>query len=238
MDKIQELKNLIEKSKKIIFLTGAGISTISGISDFRSKNGLYSEKELPYTPEEILSRTFFYAKYDEFWKYYKKNFDLRNFEPNIVHKKIVEMQKMGKVIGVITQNVDNLHTKAKTENLIEYHGNISKNKCCSCGKEFSADYVFDSINVPRCDVCHGKIKPEITLYEEYPYQHNEAHDLLDRADLLIVLGTSLNVYPAAFFVEKFAPFGNIVIINKEKTKKDGLATLCINEELSEVFKEL
>ena len=238
MDKIQELKKLIEKSEKIVFLTGAGISTISGISDFRSQDGLYSKSDFPYPPEEILSRTFFYSKYDKFWEYYKKNFDLRKFEPNIVHKKIAELQKTGKVIGVITQNVDNLHNKAHTENLIEYHGNISKNKCCSCGKIFTDDEVFDCEGVPRCDVCHGKIKPEITLYEEYPYQHNEAHDLIDKADLLIVLGTSLNVYPAAFFVEKFAPFGDVVIINREKTKKDDLATLCINEELSEVFKEL
>lgn len=238
MNKIEELKKLIDESKKILFLTGAGISTISGISDFRSQDGLYQNTDFPYPPEEILSRTFFYTHYDTFWKYYKKNFDFRKYEPNIVHNKIVELQTRGKVLGVITQNVDVLHSKAGTKDLIEYHGSIMKNKCCSCGKEFTADEVFEQDGVPRCDKCNGKIKPEITLYEEYPYCHNSAVELLEQADLLIVLGTSLNVYPAAFFVEQFAVTGKVVIINKETTKKDKLATLCINEDLNEVFKEI
>lgn len=235
-DKINLLKNWIEESKNIVFFGGAGVSTESGIPDFRSKDGLYNQK-FDYPPEIILSHTFFYNHTDLFFKFYKEKMDLRKFKPNIAHKYLNKLEKNGKLSGIITQNIDGLHQKAGSKNVYELHGSIYRNYCLKCGEFYDADYIFESNNTPVCH-CGGIIKPDVVLYEE-PLDENVINrtiDLIKNCDLLIIAGTSLKVYPACDFIN-FYTGNRKVLINKEINGNIN-ANLVINSSLGDVIKKL
>ncbi len=234
---IEELKKMINESNNIVFFGGAGVSTASGIKDFRSKDGLYNMK-YKYNVEEMLSHTFFMNHPDEFYEFYKDKMNTLDKQPNECHKYLVELEKQGKLKGIITQNIDGLHTKAGSINVYELHGTIYKNKCMKCSKEYKAEDVFKSNGVPKCS-CGGIIKPEVVLYEE-PLDEETIYksiDLITKADMLIVAGTSLRVYPASSYINYFRG-KYLVVINNEKTIADSFANLVINEDINEVFKKL
>ena len=217
-------------------LVGAGVSTESGIPDFRSKDGLYNQ-QYKYPPETILSHTFFIRNTDEFYKFYKDKMNCLKYEPNITHIKLAEMENKGNLKAIITQNIDGLHQKAGSKNVLELHGTIYKNYCIKCHKEYTAEFVFHNEGIPRCE-CGGLIKPAVVLYGEMlPDDFIKAKEYISKCDLLIVAGTSLTVEPAASLVSHFKG-RNLVIINNDKTQYDGLATLVINDNLAKVFKEL
>lgn len=233
--KIQELQKLIEKSNNIVFFGGAGVSTESGIPDFRSKDGLYNQK-YKYPPEEILSHTFFMNETEEFYKFYKDKLNSLKYEPNITHIKLAELEQKGKLKAVITQNIDGLHQKANTKNVLELHGSVLRNYCMKCHKFYEAQYVFNSTGIPKCE-CGGIIKPDVVLYEE-PLNDEiveESIRAIRNADLMIVGGTSLTVYPASGLINYFRG-NNLVLINRDATPYDGRADLVINESLGDVFR--
>lgn len=234
MDK--RLKDIIDKSNNIVFFGGAGVSTASGIPDFRSENGLYN-MDYKYAPEEILSHSFFFSKTKEFYQFYKKYMNALDVLPNIVHNKLVELEKEGKLKCIITQNIDGLHDKAGSKNVLEIHGSIYRNYCIKCHKFYDASVIFSAGDIPYCE-CGGIIKPDVVLYEE-PLNDTfeKAIDYVSNCDTLIVAGTSLNVYPAANLLRYFNG-ENLVLINKSKTSFDNYATLVINDDLVKVFGEL
>lgn len=237
--KIRELKEIINESNNIVFFGGAGVSTASGLKDFRSKDGLYNEKNnlLNVSPEFMLSVSCFYSFTKEFYKYYKANMNSLNVKPNIVHEYLVKLEQLGKLKAIITQNIDGLHQKAGSKNVLELHGTIYKNHCIKCGKEYSAEYVFNSEDIPRCE-CGSIIKPNVVLYGEMlPEDFVLAEKYVSECDLLIVAGTSLIVEPAASLINYFRG-KNLVIINNDETPYDKRATLIINEDLTNVFKLL
>lgn len=237
--KIRELKEIIKESNNIVFFGGAGVSTASGLKDFRSKDGLYNEKNnlLNVSPEFMLSVSCFYSFTKEFYKYYKANMNSLNVKPNIVHEYLVKLEQLGKLKAIITQNIDGLHQKAGSKNVLELHGTIYKNQCIKCGKEYSAEYVFNSEDIPRCE-CGSIIKPNVVLYGEMlPEDFVLAEKYISECDLLIVAGTSLIVEPAASLINYFRG-KNLVIINNDETPYDKRATLIINEDLTSVFKLL
>lgn len=237
--KIRELKEIIKESNNIVFFGGAGVSTASGLKDFRSKDGLYNEKNnlLNVSPEFMLSVSCFYSFTKEFYKYYKANMNSLNVKPNIVHEYLVKLEQLGKLKAIITQNIDGLHQKAGSKNVLELHGTIYKNHCIKCGKEYSTEYVFNSEDIPRCE-CGSIIKPNVVLYGEMlPEDFVLAEKYISECDLLIVAGTSLIVEPAASLINYFRG-KNLVIINNDETPYDKRATLIINEDLTSVFKLL
>lgn len=236
-DKIKKIKELIENSKKTVFFGGAGVSTESGIPDFRSKDGLYNQK-YKYPPEMILSHTFFMRYTEEFYKFYKDKMNCLKYEPNITHIKLAELEKQGKIEAVITQNIDGLHQKAGSKKVLELHGSILRNYCMNCGKAYNADFIFYNEDIPKCE-CGGIIKPDVVLYEEGLNEKilSESIDYIQRADLMIVAGTSLTVYPASGLLNYFRG-NNLVLINRDSTSYDNRANLVINKTLGEVFKEL
>ena len=236
-DKINQFKIIIQNSKNIVFFGGAGVSTESGIPDFRSKDGLYNQK-YKYPPEMILSHTFFKNNTEEFYKFYKEKMNSLNFNPNITHVKLAELEKEGKLKGVITQNIDGLHQKAGSKNVLELHGSILRNYCIKCKKFYSAEFVFSSKGVPKCE-CGGIIKPDVVLYEENLNENilNSAIQAIQNAEVLIVAGTSLTVYPASGLVNFFKG-KNLILINKTQTSYDNIADIIINSSLGEVFKKL
>ena len=236
-DKIQELKQLVSKSNNIVFFGGAGVSTESGIPDFRSKDGLYNQK-YDYPPEEILSHTFFIKHTDEFYKFYKDKMNSLKYEPNITHIKLAQLEKNGKLKSIITQNIDGLHQKAGSKNVYELHGSVLRNYCIKCHEFYTAEYIFNNIGIPKCS-CGGIIKPDVVLYEENLNETTLANSILaiKNADLLIVAGTSLTVYPASGLINYFKG-KNLVLINRDSTPFDNIADLVINESLGEVFKVL
>lgn len=235
-DKINKLKDIINNSKKIVFFGGAGVSTESGIPDFRSKDGLYNMK-YDYPPELILSHSFFYDDTEEFYKFYKDKMNSLNYKPNVTHYYLSELEKEGKLLGVITQNIDGLHSKAGSKKVLELHGSIMDNYCIKCHKYYDANYVFNSSGIPRC-TCGGTIKPDVVLYNE-PLPEDvweEAITAANKSDLMIVLGTSLRVYPAAYLVDYF--HGNLVLINRSSIGHEDNAKLIINDKLSNVFSKI
>lgn len=236
-NKIEEFLNLIDSRNNIVFFGGAGVSTESGIPDFRSKDGLYNQK-YDYPPEEILSHSFFMNNTSEFFKFYKDKMNSLKIEPNITHKKLAELEKEGKIKAVVTQNIDGLHQKAGSKNVFELHGSIYRNYCMKCHKFYSAEYVFNSKDIPRCN-CGGIIKPDVVLYEEGLDEntYNNAIISIQNADMLIVGGTSLTVYPASGLINYFRG-NNLVLINRDTTPFDNVADLVINESLGKVFNEL
>ena len=237
MKKIEELQKIIDESKKIVFFSGAGISTLSGIKDFRSKDGLYNMK-YKWPPELILSSGFFYQNTEEFYKFYKDKLNCLDIKPNIIHKFLYELEKENKLLGIITQNIDGLHTKAGNKKVYELHGTSYKNHCIKCNKEYDAEYVFKSKGVPKCK-CGGIIKPNVVLYGEMlpEYDYSNAVYAISQADTLIVAGSSLTVYPASGMLNLFRG-KNLVILNRGKTDFDNMATLVIHDELKNIFEQI
>lgn len=237
LDKIVFLQNLIEQSRRIVFFGGAGVSTESGIPDFRSEKGLYHMKS-KISPEKILGHSFFLAHPEEFFKFYQGNMNFLEKQPNVCHSYLKKLEDKGKLLCIITQNIDGLHQKAGSKNVCELHGSIYRNHCMRCGKRFSAEDVFSIIGVPRCS-CGGIIKPDVVLYEEElpMVAIDEAILCLNQADLLIVAGTSLTVYPASSLLS-FYKGKNIVIINQDSTFLDEQATLVFHEPIGSVFSKL
>ena len=236
MDKIKELKKMIDESNKIVVLTGAGVSTDSGIKDFRGKDGLSKDFDIPM--EILLSSNYFYNHTEEFYNFYKDYFDASDIKPNITHEYLKKLEDENKLSAIVTQNIDGLHSKAGNKKVYELHGTTFVNHCIKCNKEYSSDYVFKCDGVPKCS-CGGLIKPDVVLYGEMlpQYALEKSIDAVSHADLLLVLGTSLVVYPAAGLIDYFSG-KNLVIINKDKTPYDRYANLVINDNLSKVFKEL
>ena len=236
-NKIEKLKEIIKKSNNIVFFGGAGVSTESGIPDFRSKDGLYNQK-YKYPPEEILSHTFFMNNTEEFFKFYRDKMNSLKFDPNITHKVLARLEKEGKLKGVVTQNIDGLHQKAGSKNVYELHGSVLRNYCMDCGKFYDANVVFESENVPHC-TCGGIIKPDVVLYEEALDDNTvtEAVKKIMNADTLIVAGTSLTVYPASGLINYFRG-KNLILINRDVTPLDYRANLVINESLGNVLKKI
>lgn len=235
MEKQENLKKLIDEADNIVFFGGAGVSTASGIKDFRGKNGLYKEK-MDYPPEYLLSSNCFYQEPELFFKFYKENMNTLEYEPNIVHKYLSKLERIGKLKAIVTQNIDGLHQKAGSKNVYEIHGTIYKNHCVKCHKFYDAQSVFASDGIPKCE-CGGIIKPDVVLYGEMlPPCYNEALLAISKADLLLVAGTSLTVEPAASLVRLCQ--GKLVILNDTKTPYDNLATLVINAKLEDIFANL
>lgn len=234
--KIDELQKMIDESEYIVFFGGAGVSTESGIKDFRSKDGLYNIK-YKYPVEMMLSSKMFYEETEEFYKFYKDKMNCLNAEPNITHKYLKKLEDKGKLKAVITQNIDGLHTKAGNKNVYEIHGTIMKNHCLKCAKEYDAKYVFESESVPMCS-CGGVIKPDVVLYGEMlPECFEEAIFKVKKADMMIVAGSSLLVSPANSLVDIFVG-KYLVIINNEETPYDNKANLVIHDKLSNIFSKL
>ena len=237
MNEINELIKWIKESKKTVFFGGAGVSTESGLKDFRSKDGLYNEK-YDYPPEEILSHSFFIRHTDEFYKFYKDKLNTTNYKPNITHIVLKELEDKNLLSSIITQNIDGFHQEAGSKKVLELHGSIKRNYCMDCNKFYDDKYIFNSKGIPKCS-CGGIIKPDVVLYEE-PLNEEiiyEAIKEISNADLLIIGGTSLNVYPAASYINYFKG-KHIVLINKDKTQYDYKCDLVINDSIGKVFNEI
>lgn len=236
-NKIEIFKQLIQKSNNIVFFGGAGVSTESGIPDFRSKDGLYNQK-YKYPPETILSHTFFMRKTEDFYEFYREKLNSLKYQPNITHIKLAQLEEQGKLKAVITQNIDGLHQKAGSKNVLELHGSVLRNYCMKCNKFFDAEPIFNSTGIPKC-TCGGIIKPDVVLYEECLDDDiiEKSIKAISLADLMIVAGTSLTVNPASGLVNFFKG-SNLVLINRDSTPYDEKANLVINENLGAVFEQI
>ena len=240
MSDIKEVKKLIDESNNIVFFGGAGVSTASGVPDFRSATGLYNrENNSKYSPEYMLSHEFFVNHPDEFMTYCKKNLMIEGIKPNAAHYALAKLEKMGKLRGVITQNVDSLHQEAGSNNVIELHGNLRDYYCTKCHKNFDLDYVKTFPKEAHCDECGGIVRPDIVLYGEGLDQNNISYaiNLIAQADVLIVGGTSLVVYPAAGLID-FYKGDKLVLINKDQTSRDTRADYLINDDIAKVMESL
>lgn len=238
-EKISQLVGIIKNSDNIVFFGGAGISTSSGIPDFRSSNGLYSKKlNRNFTPEQAVSHSFFIRYPDEFFDFYKKNLIYPNAKPNDCHIALAKLEEMGKLKAVVTQNIDGLHQAAGSKVVYELHGSVLRNYCMDCGAFYDADYVTSATGVPKCDKCGGVVKPDVVLYEEGLDDEtiNGAIKAISEADTLIIGGTSLVVYPAAGLINYFRG-RNLVLINKSSTSADSKADLVINDDIAKVMRE-
>jgi len=236
MNDIKTLISWIKDSNNIVFFGGAGVSTESGLKDFRSKDGLYNE-QYKYPPEIILSHTFFINHTKDFFEFYRNKLNTNNLKPNITHIVLNKLEKKNKLKCIITQNIDGLDIKAGSKNVLEIHGSIYRNYCVKCNKFYSAQDIFKSSTIPKCE-CGGIIKPDVVLYEEPLNETFERSiEYIRKCDTLIVAGTSLTVYPAASLIRYFNG-KNLILINKDKTKYDELATLVFNQNMSDIFKEL
>ena len=233
MDSIVKLQNMIDESNNIVFFGGAGVSTDSGIKDFRGSNGLYKDN-----PEYLLSAECFYNEPKKFYEFYKNNLNSLNVEPNVTHKYLFKLENKGKLKAIITQNIDGLHTNAGNKNVYEIHGTIMKNYCTMCNKEYDAKYIFESNSIPIC-TCGSIIKPAVVLYGEMlpQYEYDMSINSIKSADLLIVAGTSLRVEPACSMIKLFKG-KYLVIINNEPTKYDMYADLVIHDNLKNIFSKL
>ena len=235
MDKREILKQWVSESRNIVFFGGAGVSTESGIKDFRSVDGLYSQK-FDYPPETIISHSFYVKKPEYFFRFYREKMLPLGFEPNVTHKALAKWEREGKLSAVVTQNIDGLHQKAGSRRVYELHGSVLRNYCTRCGKAYSAEFIRDCAGVPKCD-CGGTVKPDVVLYEEGLDQATleGAVRAIAGADLLIVGGTSLTVYPAAGLIQYYG--GNrLVLINRDETPYDSQADLVLHESLGDVFR--
>ena len=237
MNQIDTLKRWINESRRIVFFGGAGVSTESGIPDFRSVDGLYHQK-FEYPPETIISHSFYQRDPEYFFRFYREKMLPLGFEPNITHKVLAKWEAEGKLSAVITQNIDGLHQKAGSKCVYELHGSVLRNYCTVCGKFHSAEFVRDAVGIPRC-ACGGIVKPEVVLYEESLDADTieKSVSAIYHADLLIVAGTSLTVYPAAGLIDYYR--GNrLVLINRDPTPRDGRADLVFHERLGDIFSQL
>lgn len=236
---MKTLQEIIDCSNRIVFFGGAGVSTESGIPDFRSENGVFnSMQKYGETPEKLVSHSYFINHTEEFYQYYKENLIFNDAKPNKAHIALAKLEEIGKLKAVITQNIDGLHQKAGSKNVLELHGNANRNYCQICNKKYDANYILESENIPRCE-CGGIIKPDVVLYEE-PLNTgllNFATSYIESADTLIVGGTSLVVYPAAGLITHFKG-ENLVLINKSPTDYDNFVDLVINESIGETLGNL
>lgn len=229
-----ELYKIIHESDNIVFFGGAGVSTESGIPDFRSVDGLYNQR-YKYSPETILSHSFFVAHQEEFYDFYKNKMIFLDAKPNKVHKSLAGLEKQGKLRAIITQNIDGLHQMAGSMNVLELHGSVHRNYCMKCGRFYNVDYIINSVKIPKCS-CGGTIKPDVVLYEENLNENvtRRSVEFIENADVLIIGGTSLVVYPAAGLVNYYRK-NKLVLINKSTTSMDRRADLIINDYLGNVF---
>lgn len=238
MEKVQQLQQKINAAHRIVFFGGAGVSTESGIPDFRSQDGLYHQQyDVP--PETILSRTYFDRHPAEFYRFYRNKMICLMAKPNAAHKKLAELEQAGRLLAVVTQNIDGLHQMAGSRNVLELHGSVHRNICRSCGAVYDAEWVMMTNGIPHCDKCGGMVKPDVVLYEE-----SLSEDVLTRsisaiasADLLIVGGTSLVVYPAAGLLRYFQG-DSLVLINRDATQMDKMADLCIRDAIGAVMEQI
>ena len=240
MNKYEALQNIIDKSSSIVVFTGAGISVPSGIPDFRSADGIYNQKaKINVRPEEIISHSFFVMNTDYFYEFYKEKMCYPNAKPNAAHKYFANLEKKGKNVTVVTQNIDNLHQEAGSSRVYELHGSVHRNFCMNCGRMFGLKYVLSHPGVPKCDKCDGLVKPDVVLYEESLDENiiNLAISAIMTCDTLIIVGTSLTVYPAAGFVRYFRG-SNLVVINKQSTSYDNMCDLVFNEDVIKVVENL
>lgn len=230
-------REMVEECNNIVFFGGAGVSTASGIPDFRSVDGLYQQK-YEYPPETVLSHSFFLRKTDYFYRFYRDKMLYLDAKPNAAHIRLAELEQQGKLKAVVTQNIDGLHQAAGSKNVFELHGSVLRNSCMRCGKKFDVNFIKESEGIPRCS-CGGTVKPDVVLYEECLDDAciNGAVEAISKADMLIVGGTSLSVYPAAGLVQYFSG-KYLVLINKTETSADKYADLVIREGIAEVFAAL
>lgn len=239
---IEELQKMIDESSKIVFFGGAGVSTESGIPDFRSQDGLYRQ-QWKYPPETIISRSFFDADPKEFYRFYREKLIIKDAEPNITHLKLAELEAHGKLTAVVTQNIDGLHQKAGSKKVFELHGSTLRNYCTKCGRFYDENFILESKDspdgLPHCTECSGLVKPDVVLYEEGLDDKvvDGAIQAICEADMLIIGGTSLVVYPAAGFIRYFKG-KNLVMINKSETQADSMADLVLHRSLGSVFEQL
>ena len=236
-DKLRQLKHLIAESENIVFLGGAGVSTESGIPDFRSGTGIYnSDSGMKYRPIDIIAHDFFMEHPEEFFDFYKRKLIYPDARPNKAHKALVRLERQGKLKAIITQNIDNLHQEAGSKCVIELHGSVFRNYCMECGKKYDLEYVVAQEGVPHCEKCGGMVRPDIVLYEEN-LNHKDVDDAIKavkKCDLMIIAGTSLTVYPAATFAQ-FLKHDRIGIINKSSTYMDLKALLTIHDNVGDVL---
>ena len=235
MTDIEKFVDMVKNSDNIVFFGGAGVSTESGIPDFRSTDGLYNQ-HYKYTPETILSHSFFMDNTEEFYRFYRDKMLALDAQPNMAHIKLAELEKAGKLKAIVTQNIDGLHQKAGSQNVLELHGSVHRNFCMHCNKLFDAEYMKNSTGIPKCDVCGGIIKPDVVLYEEGLDNDVIEQSLyyISHADMLIIGGTSLVVYPAAGLVRYYRGH-KLVLINKSSTDMDSAADLVLHDPIGEVF---
>ncbi len=237
MEKLDIFKQWIKQSNRIVFFGGAGVSTESGIPDFRSVDGLYRQK-FEHPPEAIISHSFYERRPEYFFRFYREKMLPLGFEPNITHRKLAQWEADGKLAAVVTQNIDGLHQKAGSKNVYELHGSVLRNTCTRCGKSHTAEFIRDYPGVPKC-ACGGIVKPDVVLYEEQLDENvlEQSIQAIQSADLLIVAGTSLTVYPAAGLVRYYSG-SRLVLINRDETPYDSHANLVFHESLGSVFSEL
>lgn len=237
MTNVEQLQSWIQESKTAVFFGGAGVSTESGIPDFRSVDGLYSQK-FDYPPEEIISHSFYVRRPEYFFRFYCEKMLPLGFEPNVTHKVLARLEKEGHLAAVVTQNIDGLHQKAGSKNVFELHGSVLRNYCVKCHKFYPAEFVRDAKGVPLCD-CGGTVKPDVVLYEEALDQDTLAGAVsaIRHADVLIVGGTSLTVYPAAGLLQYYRG-KRLVLINRDETPYDNYADLVFHESLGKIFSQL
>lgn len=237
-DAINELKEIVEKYDNIVFFGGAGVSTESGIPDFRSVDGLYHQ-QYAYPPETILSHSFYRSKPEEFYRFYRNKMIFPTAKPNAAHLKLAELEQQGKLRAVITQNIDGLHQAAGSKVVLELHGSVLRNYCEDCGKFHDLAFIMNSTEVPKCDACGGPVKPDVVLYEEGLNQKtlNDSVRYINNADVLIIGGTSLAVYPAAGLIDYFRG-DKLVVINKASTPRDAHADLLIQGPIGEVLSQI
>lgn len=239
-EKIERLSQIIKESDNIVFFGGAGVSTSSGIPDFRSSNGLYSKKlNRNFTPEQAVSHTFFIRYPEEFFDFYKENLVYLDATPSGCHSALAKLEEMGKLKAVITQNIDGLHQAAGSKKVYELHGSVHRNYCTRCNSFYDSNYIINYKGIPACEKCGGTIKPDVVLYEEGLDDQiiSGAIHAISKADTLIIGGTSLVVYPAAGLIDYFRG-KNLILINKSSTSADSRANLIINEDIAKVMKEV
>jgi NAD-dependent deacetylase len=237
MEQLETLKQWVSESKRIVFFGGAGVSTESGIPDFRSVDGLYNQK-FEYPPEKIISHSFYERDPEYFYRFYREKMMPLGYEPNITHRVLARWEQEGKLLAVVTQNIDGLHQKAGSKNVLELHGSVLRNFCQRCGKFHDAQFVRNCDGIPLCS-CGGVVKPDVVLYEEGLNEDTIEQSVcaIMEADLLIVAGTSLTVYPAAGLIHYYR--GNrLVLINRDVTPYDHRANLCFHQSLGEIFNQL
>lgn len=237
MEQLETLKQWVSESKRIVFFGGAGVSTESGIPDFRSVDGLYNQK-FEYPPEKIISHSFYERDPEYFYRFYREKMMPLGYEPNITHRVLARWEQEGKLLAVVTQNIDGLHQKAGSKNVLELHGSVLRNFCQRCGKFYDASFVRNCDGIPLCS-CGGVVKPDVVLYEEGLNEDTIEQSVcaIMEADLLIVAGTSLTVYPAAGLIHYYR--GNrLVLINRDVTPYDHRANLCFHQSLGEIFNQL